>query len=123
MVTVQFSLATLNKSLRTFPETSLPLIQAFNWSKKNFNEIHISPKGWTGRFTLCPVIFYRKFLDYRNNSDVRLDSDGFSGLALAIIVTMAIDAAELGDSKLEPSKVLIVACFAVCYIPISGPFV
>ena len=57
MVTVQFSLATRNKSLRTFPETSLPLIQAFNWSKKNFNEIHISPKGWTGRFTLCPVIF------------------------------------------------------------------
>ena len=65
------------------------------------------------------------FLDYRvftvNNSDVRLDldSDGSFGLALTIIVTMAKDARELGDSKLKPRKVLIVVCFVVFYIPIS----
>ena len=32
----------LNKSLRTSRETNFRLIQAFNWSKNNFGEIHIS---------------------------------------------------------------------------------
>ena len=69
------------------------------------------------------------FLDYRvfslNNSDVRLhlDSDGSFGLVLTIIVTMARDVGGLGDSKLKPSKVLIVVCFVVFYIPISRAFI
>ena len=50
--------------------------------------------------SLSVPLFSLEFFDYRNspreyfslnNSDVRLDSDGSSGLALAIIVTMAID--------------------------------
>ena len=34
-------LTTLNKSLQTSRETNLRLIQAINWSKNNFGEIHI----------------------------------------------------------------------------------
>ena len=35
---------TLNKSLRTSPETNFRLILAFTWSKNNFGEIHIVSK-------------------------------------------------------------------------------
>ena len=39
MVTViECFLATLNKSLRTSPETNFRLSQVFNWSKNNFFE-------------------------------------------------------------------------------------
>ena len=42
-IIVSFPLLTgLNKSLRTSRETNFRLIQAFNWSKNNFGEIHIS---------------------------------------------------------------------------------
>ena len=38
-----------------------------------------NPKGWTGRFTLCPGYSLLNFLDERvfslNDSDVRLDLD------------------------------------------------
>ena len=37
MATVKF-LATLNKTLRTTPETNFRLSQSFNWSKNNFFE-------------------------------------------------------------------------------------
>ena len=68
------------------------------------------------------ILDYRVFL---NNSDVRLDldSDGSFRLALTIIVTMARDAGEPGDSKLKPSEVLITVCFVVFYIPISPAFI
>ena len=43
-------LTALNKSLRTSRETNFRLIQAFNWSKSNFGEIHISQGlDWTFR--------------------------------------------------------------------------
>ena len=37
-----YFLTALNKSLRTSREANFRLIQAFNWSKDNFGEIHIS---------------------------------------------------------------------------------
>ena len=37
-----YVLTVLNKSLPTSRETNFRLIQAFNWSKNNFGEIHIS---------------------------------------------------------------------------------
>ena len=45
-----YYLTALNKSLRTSRETNFRLIQAFNWSKSNFGEIHISQGlDWTFR--------------------------------------------------------------------------
>ena len=54
------------------------------------------------------ILDYRVFL---NNSDVRLDldSDGSFRLALTIIVTMARDAGEPGDSKLKRPSFLLVS--------------
>ena len=73
-----------------------------------------NPKGWTGRFTLCPGYSLLNFLDERvfslNDSDVRLDLDSAGSFCL-----FARDAGELGDTKLKPSKVLIVVCFVEFY--------
>ena len=50
-----YFLTALSKRLRTSRQTNFRLIQAFNWSKINFGEIHY-PKGWTGLFRLCPIM-------------------------------------------------------------------
>ena len=49
-------LTKLNKRFRPSPETYFRLIQAYNWSKNNFGEIHVSPKGETGRLPLSSII-------------------------------------------------------------------
>ena len=46
----------MNESLRPSSETDFGLIQAHNWSQNNFGEIHISPKGETGRLPLSSII-------------------------------------------------------------------
>ena len=46
----------MNESLWRSSETNFRLIQAYNWSKYNFGEIHISPKGETGRLPLSSII-------------------------------------------------------------------
>ena len=50
-----YFLTALNKSLRTSRQTNFRLIQAFNWPKINFDEIHY-PKSWTGLFRLCLIM-------------------------------------------------------------------
>ena len=42
--------------MRRSSGTDFRLIQAYNWSKHDFGEIHVSPKGETGRLPLSSII-------------------------------------------------------------------
>ena len=51
------------KRFRPSPETSFRLIQAYNWSKYNFGEIHISQR----RDWAFPSLFHYSLLDQQNS--------------------------------------------------------
>ena len=58
MTTADFSLDNSEWKFPTSPETNLWLIQAFNWSKNNFGEIHMS---WGLDGALVPLFFLYTF--------------------------------------------------------------
>ena len=56
MATVKFFPDNTEWKFAVLSRTNFRLIQKYNWPKNNFDEIHVSPKGDTGRLPLTSII-------------------------------------------------------------------